>query len=208
MERPLLFSRLLQFSIVLSFLLPFFFVGCEKSDESATAADTTIAVDTLQVIPSNSATHSSDSLSAKMNETKDSIQTTSNDTIDENKKESTFSEELIVEHEWLRPFLMPDRGVFTGLGLVVNVIIQSIFFTIIFAFVLILIGLSIKFLEKSAIKSQILLNILALVLLFLYTPDIFSVQRLWGFGVCISLLVLTIAVDVYRLLSTHTKNNS
>ncbi len=205
MKRPLLFSRLLQFSIVLSFLLPFFFVGCEKSGESATAADSTAIADTLHVMPSDSTAHSTDSSSATISELKDSTQPATNDTIYENQKESTFSEELINEDEWLGPFLMPESGVFTGMGLIVNVIKPSLFINIIFAFFLILIGLSIKFLEKSAIRTQLLINFLAIIFLFLYTPDVFGVHRLWGFGVCLMLLVLTIALDAYRLHLTHIK---
>ena len=206
MKNLLLFSRLIQFGIVFSFFLPFFFVGCEKSEESATAADTLTTVDTLQIIPSDSTTYSSDSLSPKISQAKDSTDLVTNDTIYENEKESGFSKELINEHEWLSPFLMPDPGVFTGLGLVVNVIRQSIFINILFAFLLILIALSSKFLEKSAIRTQLLINFLAIIFLFLYTPDIFSAHRLWGFGICLSLLTLTMALDIYRLILTHTKN--
>ncbi|MDF2454459.1 MAG: hypothetical protein K0R51_452 [Cytophagaceae bacterium] len=207
MERPLLFSRLLQSFIVLSFSLPFFFVGCEKSDESAAAVDSTVAVDTLQVVPSDSSTASSDSLSGQISDTQDTIQIATNDKTEEHEEKSDFSKELIKEHEWLRPFLMPDKEIYTGLGLVLNIFRQSIFYNIFFSFLLILIGFAIKFLEKSAIRTQLLLNLLAIVFLYIYLPTFLSGERLWGFWVCLSLLVLTIALDIYRLILTQKKKS-
>ena len=71
MKKPLLLSRLLQLAIVLSFFLPFFFVGCEGTGESADPSDSTLAdtiavsadalenkIDTLLTIDSTSLTKS------------------------------------------------------------------------------------------------------------------------------------------------------
>lgn len=198
MKNPLLVSRLLQFSIVLSFLLPFFFVGCENSLEESRSMTDSMTVDTVSTELSDTLSKQNTSLDSLSN---NSTQTATNDTLDKD----DFSKELIAEHEWLRPILIPSSEVYTGMGLIINLLKRSIFFNIFFAFLLITIGLVLKFLETSAIRTQILHNVLAIVFLFIYIPNLFSGKRLWGFWLCLLLIFLTLALDIYRLILNRSK---
>ncbi|MDB5256126.1 MAG: hypothetical protein JWM14_821 [Chitinophagaceae bacterium] len=210
MNKSLLYSRILQFSIVLSFLLPFFFVGCDqKTDESASVYDSTVvATDTLSkdVLDTlHEKNTSSDSSTINTTQTTDTIGTGPTAAVSE-ENDKSFSKELVREYEWLSPILIPSPEVYTGIALVINLGSEAIFINIFFAFLLILICLSIKFLEKYAIRTQILINMLALAFLYVYIPTFLSGERLWGFWVCFTLILVTIANDIYRLIEQRRKN--
>ncbi|MBC7487468.1 MAG: hypothetical protein H7282_12020, partial [Cytophagaceae bacterium] len=158
MNKSLLYSRILQFSIVFSFLLPFFFVGCqsgEKSNESAAAIDST-ATDTLAIVPY-------DLLQEKQVE-----QARATEKVDEQiiyktaeEDDSSFSQKLSAKHQWLSTFLRPNEFVMSGAAAVLDVGNESVFINIFFAFLLFIICTFIKFIEQSAIRTQILHNTLA-----------------------------------------------
>jgi hypothetical protein len=202
MKKSLLYSRILQFSIVLSFLLPFFFVGCDSKSEEAAAADSTLvadiivtSVDSLHLYPKDT-TSVSDSIAGSVTET----------TIykKEDDSDTTFSQKLSTNYPLLSIFLIPGEHVMTGASLVLDIGSESIFLNIFFAFLLLIICVLVKFIEKTAVRTQILLNILAILFLFLYAPGL-SFDRLWGFWICIILLVATLALDIYRLIITRSK---
>jgi len=203
MNKSLLYSRILQFSIVLSFLLPFFFVGCEqKADESAAIVDSTATVeDTFTKDLSRALTDSAAIVPSQKTE----VISVDPDANLSKENEKSFSKELTHNYPWLSPVLTPSHDVFTGIALVINLSREAIFFNIFFAFFLILICLSIKFLEKHAIRTQILINTLALAFLYVYIPTFLSGERLWGFWICFTLILLTIANDIYRIIQQRKK---
>lgn len=209
MNKPLLYSRVLQFSIVLSFLLPFFIVGCqggEKSDESAAAADSTAADTTLSIV--------SDTLN-------DSFHTLSKDTIDKDttqeasqnineKPDDSTDKPLSVKLADAYPILKPllysiitdpsFEGIsFTGIALIINALEHFMIFCIIIAWLLIISCLVIKFLDQSAIRTHLFLNLFALLFLYIYIPG-WDYKIRFGFWACIALIVSAVALDAYRLL--------
>jgi len=208
MKRPLLFSRVLQFSILLCFLLPFFFLSCEnKADESATETDS-LTVDTV-LTPSDrlSETHLDSGSAATLPtiDTTYSIETeepTATIEKEESKEDYTgrLSKSLIEEYPWSKSLLIPEEAVYTGLALSIDIGQFTLSLGIYFSLCLFIICLLVKYIDPKAIKTQLLHNILALVFLLFYIPD-FNYDPLWGYWICLTLIVLTITLDGLRLLS-------
>ncbi|MDB5273946.1 MAG: hypothetical protein JWO58_2313 [Chitinophagaceae bacterium] len=205
MKNQLFYTRLLQFCIVFSFFLPFFFTGCEQnSSEESAALDSTATVDSMALVPAD--TMMVDSTDYNITDSSQTTDAETNDTLSTAKNinpDEPLSRTIARRYTWLRPLLISGDHNDSGAALVIDITKYFMFLSIILALLLIKVNLIIKFIDRQAIVSQILLNSIALLFLCVYEPAAFSYNILWGYWVCIGLLATTVVVDVYRLLRTR-----
>jgi len=70
---------------------------------------------------------------------------------------------------------------------------------------LLIISLIIKFMEPDARKTIVLIEIIALLFLYNAEPYTWSSEKLWGFKVCVTSLVILIIYDFYIIKLTNNK---
>ena len=202
-------SKILHWIVLLSFFLPFFYTGCGSKEELVSSAQSdsisstemlrdsvkpdSILTETLRTSNQNNFEEFD---SSKVKESK--IQ--SDSIVDEPElNPNDFAQIICDKFPFWQPFLIPDLETYTGVGLIIASIGAIIFLGVLFSFLLLIIGLSIKSIDTGARKSIVLIEVLALILLSIAHPYSLSSKTLWGFWVCLSLISLLTAYDFYLI---------
>lgn len=194
------FSFHLHWITLCCFLLPFFYDSCsnEKKPEDASADSTAmvIPVDTL-----------TDSISLK-NTLLNSANTSTIDTTtveSKNQKDELLSETIIKKYPIFTPILIPSTGTHTGLATIVNTFQYVCLFAATIAFLLLLIGVMAKLIDKKAIKIILLLDVFATAFLFIACPPFFGHDKLWGYWLCIVCISMLTILDAYIVFKKTKK---
>ena len=204
------YSRFLHVLVLCTFSLPFFYTGCggpsaeEKAKQEAQRQADSIAKATSEM-------DSLVSLDSDTIETEIPLVNTNNidtpaiensfnenDADKSNNKEENLSATLTKKYPFLKIFLNPEPNVFTGIGMSINALPYVFQFGTFLSLLFLLISLTGKFLEKSPIRINLFLEIIAAF--FLYHAFIlfdFSSEKLWGYWVGLSSILILILFDFY-----------
>ncbi|HEY5509359.1 MAG TPA: hypothetical protein VIK29_11845 [Paludibacter sp.] len=210
MKNPIRISKYLQVMVLLSFLLPFFPKGCEqkKSEDAMTMEQMNEVKPTVTDSTTEKkevATHEG-LLQPNKSFPSDSI---SNDSLmalcETTKQESahlTLTEKLSAKSPLLELILLPSTN-YSGLGYVMDMLESSYVyanqFGVVIGFLFLLLGLIIKL--KDFNNLFMYFNALAVYMVFITKPMLFAGStRLWGFWVCMVLMIIMVAYDLYVLV--------
>lgn len=128
----------------------------------------------------------------------------------EKKKDELISLAIVDKVPLVKPVLNPSKDIYSGLATVIDSFLYICFFLTPVAFLLLIICLTTKFIDKNARRIIILLDILAFISLLFARSLSWDCERVWGVWVTIcSIGVLTI-YDIYinRLLRQEQKGSS
>ncbi|MFM7766123.1 MAG: hypothetical protein ACKO6I_10750, partial [Sphingomonadales bacterium] len=195
------------FAVLLCFALPFFFhKGC-KEESNITSGEpkeqtAQVSDDTMKSGMDSLSQFSLDSMNISVeNQPADTVATASqgaNDNIGEP------NDAFMKSGVW-KLFFEPKKDHFTGFAEIYRTLFAFRYVIIIFAFILLILSLAIKFMEREARKSILLLQIFALLSLIFYSPAASNFDRLWGFWAELILLTGLIAIDYYQMKLNDTK---
>ncbi len=203
------YSRLLHVLVLCAFFLPFFQSGCgspsaeEKANQEAQHQADSIAKATREM--DSLVSLYPDTFQANISAVDDSI--TVAEPVDTIRKENqvfnylnddeNLSLSIIKKYPILKPLLNPDKNVYTGLGTAINLFPLMFLFGAFLSILFLVVGFLVKFLEKTAIKTILLLEIIAA--LFLYHAAPFDVwgEKLWGYWVGFTSIIILILFDFY-----------
>ena len=191
MKKLFKYSEFLHWMTFLCLCLPFFYTGCRKA-EAATEEE--VRVDTTSIDPESANTVKIDSIAIKKQQ--DSI---AEEKPNVEEKEETFSETVSRENTFLKPILVSKEKRFSGLAMLIDSGISIFYFSICVYFLLSIISLTTKYLESNAIKTIVLLDVLALLFLIISLPVTIFYERLWGSWVTIILFSTVTIIDIYIL---------
>jgi hypothetical protein len=199
MKNNLLFSKLIHALLIMSFILPFFFTGCEQKEEITTASGNVFnGIDTSNIVANT------DTSSILINE---SINTnTETRQNNNNNDESSFSEELSKNNKLLKFILTPNENTYTGFGTIVDTFPYFSFFSITISFIILLITFINKIIESNHTKSIVLNELISLIFLIMTNKGVFAEKKLYGFWITIILFVIIIIYDYYLLTSKRKDN--
>ena len=217
MTKQFKISRRLHLATICCFLLPFFYTGCgateeEKAEEEKVEHDSipTLTNQTSTTFQDSFMNKSIDSVSeknfAQIDTTKTQTESIEPDTF-KTKKEESPSEQIINKFTFLRPVLMPAKYTYSGLGTIINTTPYIRFFTIVISFLILLLCFVVKFIDKKALKTIVLLEILVFVFLIISKPHSWDFNILWGFWVTVVFSFALTLYDIYILNLTDVKNN-
>jgi hypothetical protein len=92
---------------------------------------------------------------------------------------------------------VPKEDTYTGIASVINLIVVTEYIAIYISFLLLLICFTIKFIDKEARKTIVLLDVLATVLLFISRAENLTSHILYGYWLAFSFAVVLTAYDFY-----------
>ena len=220
MKKHTTYSKLLHILVLLCFLLPFFYTGCGPSKEEKAQREKA-KQDSIDAIQKTGLGAFTDKTSIKDSLQHDSIVepkaalpdelskiTAGAPPEKENPKEQRLSEIITNNYPFLRPILTPKPDTFTGLGEVINSVYFITFYAILISFLMLLIGLLIKFIDRHASLTLIILDFLALAFMFFSRTPTFVCDVLWGYWVTFSLIVLLLLYDTFIVIKNKRRNKS
>lgn len=197
MKKLLKYSIFLHWMTFLCLCLPFFYIGCKKAEAPA-LEEAQIQVDSTRLNQKKIDTIALYKKVAK--ETKKSINKVESKV--ENKEE-TLSETLSQEYPFLQAILVSEENTFSGWAMIIDSGSYILVFSIFIYFLLSILSLTIKYLESNAIKTIVLLDVLALLFLILAEPIGIFNNRLWGVWIAIILFSTLTILDIYILIKNQ-----
>jgi hypothetical protein len=201
MKNNLLYSKLIHALLIMSFILPFFYTGCEKKEEIVTASENRFnGIDTSISNTEANTDTSSILINESINTNTDTRQNNNNN------DESSFSEELSKNNKLLKFILTPNENTYTGFGTIVDTFPYFSFFSITISFIILLITFINKIIESNHTKSIVLNEVISLIFLIITNKGVFAEKKLYGFWITIILFAIIIFYDYY-LLTTKRKEN-
>lgn len=222
--KAIYFSRLVHFLALLSFITPFFFNACshptkaelevmqktkedsiEKSLKSNHTFKDSVSSPIMDAVGREMPTDTTITVADKA----DSLKITSTETTSykykENKKDSMLADMIASKYPFLKIILVPGKDSVSGLGTVLNNIHFISFFGTSFSLLLLFVGLLMKYLDKNALKSVLLIHLLNLAFLSCSQTLYFETERLWGFWLCLALSSIVTLYDAYLLIAIRKK---
>jgi hypothetical protein len=200
------YSKVIHTITLLCFLLPFFYTGCEKQKVSKAMneaiTDSMAVADSVNIQPHKIGCLETNSLDSVKNVISTDDTTSENKTealglIKPQKQEEVLSQILSTKYSFLKPLLIPTDETYSGIGAFLNLIPFFKWFAIFLSFLLLVIGLVIKFIDSGSIISIVLIDTIALIsLIFSQTPS-WNCERLWGFACCVFLASILTFYDLF-----------
>lgn len=186
-------SLLLHILVLCTFLLPFYFTGCEKIEEALPSKSDSIAVSPFCQVHDRDSIKVSDSTVSQ--NIPDSLKRISygSDEVDENP-----AHKLSLKYLALKPILNPERYTYTGLGVLINIFDVFSMIALAFSVFLLLFALGLKIWNQKAHITWIH-SLLAFLFLLIARPLSFHCELLWGYWVCLGFLTLLLIHDGYGL---------
>jgi hypothetical protein len=192
----IIFSRLLNLFVILTFFFPFFYDGCAESSQKE--AETKQNSDSINAININGRTITG---TVDLNNTdtlKEPIDKPGRkSTIESQNDDESTCQSLVKKYPFLSIVLMPSKYTYSGIGAIVNVSPMFYYFSIFISFLLLFIGLLIKFIDPNSTRTFIILDILILVGIAVSRNMSFSFERLWGYWACILMSSFLLIFDIF-----------
>lgn len=201
------YSRFLHVLVLCTFFLPFFQSGCGSAEEKAkqeaqhqadSIAKATREMDSLMILDSDTfqANISYNADSITVSEPVDTI-TKENQVFNYLNDDENLSLTIIKKFPILKPLLNPEQNVYTGLGTAINLFPLMFLFGTFLSMLFLLVSSVVKFLDKSALKTILFLEMTTA--LFLYYAAPFNVwgEKLWGYWVGLISIFILILFDFY-----------
>jgi hypothetical protein len=204
------YSRFLHVLVLCTFFLPFFQSGCggpsaeEKAKQKAqrqadSIAKATSEMDSLMGLESDTIEIETPFVDTSHIDTSAiGNSPNQNDADNSNNKEEYLSAILTKKYHFLKIFLNPEPNVYTGIGMSMNALPYVFQIGTFLSVLFLLISLAGKFLDKSAFKTILFLEVIAA--LFLYHAYILfdiSGEKLWGYWVALTSILILILFDFY-----------
>lgn len=191
------YSKIIHIIALFCFFLPFFYDGCSgmpsKTAEEEVEKSKTDSLKAEDAVPQSMVVES----------TADSTHVQSTTTSAEEPK--TVSAKIVKKLPFLRMLLVPKPDTYSGIAIIINSGFMIEIFGIFVAFLLLAMGLVFKFMEPNARKVTLLTSILGLVFFAIAKPMSFDSKTLWGYWVCLSVIVLLIVFDCYVFMINRRK---
>jgi hypothetical protein len=207
------YSKRLHLATICCFLLPFFYGGCGSGPEEKAAAEKakTDSLEAIEAVKTAETLHDSvigtfpDTITQNNISKKDTpdkqVLIQESDTKQKTEDNSkTVSQKVVNNFPFLRSFLIPREYTYTGIASVIDVSGFIVWISIFVSFLLLIIGLIVKFIETGALKTIILLDILALGFLIISESMSWDCEKLWGFWLCVVLASLLTIYDIYIII--------
>lgn len=194
------YSKLLHWLTFLCLCLPFFYAGCKEKVAEVTEEE--IQTDTTYVKEENKDTLVIDSIDINKSE-KSIIE--QNSQLEEKEKKS--SEILSNEYTFLSPILVSKENTFSGLAMIIDTTDYIVIFSLFIFFILSILSLITKYLDTTAIKTIVLIDLIALLFLIISRPADLFYHRLWGFWLTIILFAVVTLIDLFILTKNHAKKS-
>jgi hypothetical protein len=202
-------SRIFHCVTLCCFLLPFFYTGCRQNAEENATYSKEIQ-DSIEFKANHTSPYTQDSVSEQTGDTiTDTVSTQLSETTVSNSKSESFtpSQDISKKYMFLRPFLVSKEKTFSGIAIIIDSVLIIPYFAVFISFLILLIGLTIKFIDRNARKGIVLLDFLSLIFLFFSQPYSLISEKLWGFWIAIIfILVLTVYDIVSIRLDKHLKD--
>lgn len=183
---------------LLFFFLPFFHNSCnvtsaqgklKQEKEAAEAAKMGIDTGTqrleLDTVP-------------KLNEVKEETIPSAQD--------GSLSERIAKKIPALKLLILPSEDNCSGIGVVIDSVEFYQLMGTFIAFLLLIIGLLLKFIEPESLKAYLLLELIAIIALAVAKPGFFSFETLWGYWACIITMGLLTLYDSYQVIIARKQN--
>lgn len=180
--------------------LPFFYAGCKE--KVAEVTEEKIQTETTNVKEENKDTLVIDSIDIN----KPELSIIKQDSQLE-EKEKKRSEILSNEYTFLSPILVSKENTFSGLAMIIDITDYIVIFSLFIYFILSMLSLITKYLENTAFKTIVLIDLFALLFLIISRPADLFYHRLWGFWLTIILFSVVTLIDVFILTKNHTKKS-
>ena len=221
MNKHYKYSNILHLITLCCFTLPFFYSSCGPSAEEKMKMEGRRIQDSIDNVNGLTTTNNSDSIieyanPAIVSENIDSLQ--ANDTIKPSLTESEtfnndkpYSNTICIKYPFLKPILVPKENNYTGLASALNVFELIDLFSCFISLLLLLIAMLIKFIERNARKSIILIELFSFLFLFISQPNIqftFSANVLWGYWCCLVCMGILVLYDMYLVLVKARHKNT
>jgi hypothetical protein len=169
-------------------------ISIRETEKLNTIRQENIKINPLDTIVQNTQVDTLNKQSATMQ--KDTTSTAENE-------DETPSKKFSSKFPFFRPILIPSTDTYTGIATVIDSVPYLIFFSSFVSFLLLTIGLMVKYIEIDARKTIFLLDISALICLIISIPPILeffgSFEKLWGFWTCVTILSLLAIYDLYMI---------
>lgn len=200
-------------------MLPFFYSSCGgPSEEEKMKMEEKRIQDSIDNVIGLTTMNNSDSVIAYANPV---IVSENNDDIQENAaakpqltKNKTFNNDkpysntICNKYPFFKPILVPKENNYTGLASALNVFeVIYLFSCFISLLLLLLIAILIKFIERNARKSIVLIELFSFLFLFISQPNIqitFNSNILWGYWCCLGCMGILALFDLYLVFLKET----
>ncbi len=193
-------SLLLHYFVFLCFLFPFFYTGCEKEVENENKSEI-ISIDTLGASDRIDYKYAITDTIASVLTDKVKQNETSTDTSSRSNNENSTSHILVDKYPILGIILIPSSDSYSGLATVIDTIQYFPFFSTFLSFLFLILSLAVKYMDSSSKRVIIMLNICALVTLFVSKYLSYNCENLWGYWTC---LVMIGILTIYDIMWTRT----
>jgi len=190
MSKQLKVSKFLHWLTFLCLTLPFYFDGCgtKPVEREIINQDSTI----IHLAKVDSLRENNDAETSQLN-----------DSTNDERLEKKPSQKLSEEYPLLKPVLIPKESTYTGFAEMIDTFeYLKCFGTLLFVLFL-LVGLVLKYVDKTALASFTFIDLISLTFLLTSEPAMFNFDRLWGFWVTLSLVVILTVYDTYSLIKNR-----
>jgi hypothetical protein len=187
-------SKTVHWIAFASLFLPFFYTGCDREE----VVEEPQATEITETANGDSVWSPAEPLQDLETEVEEPS------TSDHN----TLSQRLSEKWPWLGKALVSADDTYSGFALVLDSIeYLPLFALFVFALLLVL-GLIMKYLHSSARRIHVLLDLSAILFLMISIPPSWQADRLWGFWVCLMLMVMLSVIDIVLLVRSIAEKAS
>lgn len=124
--------------------------------------------------------------------------------ISENKPDN-FSEIISDRLPFLKPVLVSKENIYSGIAIIIDLVEVIPYLIILVSFLLLVLSFIVKFIDKSALKSIVMLNFIALISLFFSRPASLFYETLWGFWIAYTFVFTLTVYDFYIMIRSKRK---
>jgi hypothetical protein len=193
MKNMIRISKILQIVVMLAFFLPFFPQGC-KPKQAEIAPEGVLNFVEEDTLNANNVIDSTKQLESD-NTNIDTTQVRAIGRVENENKtnDKSLSDSLSKRFKILKPFLRPSDN-YSGIGYCLDILSYFYLYAVVFSLFLFILG----FLLKLRSYNQLFLfinNLALLFLLFAHGPNILNQERLWGYWVCLALVIILVIYD-------------
>jgi hypothetical protein len=184
------------------FLMPFFNTSCnDESFEEKKQKETEMAEKDTVVTSDENKTEN-----ILQESFKNSLAISEDSTKSKEKKEDFISSAISEKVPVLKPVLNPSEDVYSGIGTILDAFPWIRLFGTPICFLLLIIGLVAKYIDKSAKTIVVFLNILSLAFLLIAQSMSWHCEKLWGLWITVTFISILTIYDIYIARLFHLLN--
>lgn len=197
------YSRFIHVLVLCTFFLPFFYTGCggPSAEEKLKAEDQrkadSIAGTSDILISDTFYNDSSNESITELDTTNDTTPFIAKQDTSKNDKEKSISQQIVEAYPIFKIFLNPKPNIYRGIGTTINVFPYFFLFGTFLSLLFLLVSFLVKFLEKNAQKTILVLEVIAFIFLYNASSYDYWGEKLWGYWVSFTAIILLILFDFY-----------